>query len=158
MATPPFLLPYPFPYPSQDSWLPWMWFPWHLRVVAILRWPFPGCCILGMDCVVVSLASQGCCTLEMAIPGVLHPWNGLRCALGFPTGGTLAVGFSPSPSEPFPSWDYNPTRGHRATDTRKHRLVLQPGWRKLRWKHQRSGLRHYTGLYRIAHLLTQSSS
>ena len=28
---------------------------------------------------VVSLASQGCCNLEMAIPWVLHPWNGLRC-------------------------------------------------------------------------------
>ena len=60
---------------------------------------------------VVSLASQGCCNLEMAIPWVLHPWNGLRCALGFPTGGTLAVGFSPNPSEPFPSWDYNPAWG-----------------------------------------------
>ena len=63
---------------------------------------------------VVSLASPGRFAKGMDIPWVLisfRPWNGCAFALGFPPGGTLAVGFSPSPSEPFPSWDYNPAWG-----------------------------------------------
>ena len=77
MATPPFLLPYPFPYPSQDSWLPWMWFPWHPLGVAPLGWTFPGCRLvssLGMDAL-SPLDSRPGNTSSRVLTLPIHSWD-----------------------------------------------------------------------------------
>ena len=58
-----------------------LWFSWHLRGVAPLRWSFPGCCILGMDCVAPLDSQLGGhqqsgfhLTLQnLSLPGIIIP-------------------------------------------------------------------------------------